>query len=379
MAVVSRAEHRRSNNALLISLTIHIVIVIALAGYPISRSFQQLSSAIAVEWVKNVPDPELKRNQPKQPIEKKFDPNRDPDLKAKTKISRASPSKVAWVREKSSRLVEKSVEINDAQRKDIIPEIMTAAKIKDSFSSISGLVSTDVGPVDGDGIVGDRVRAKGNGQGGRSGASILGLHGSGDGLAGGGGEGGGGILDPFGIIETIGEVGGTQKVIYCLDISASMSMGAKLPASVRSIKESMLQLGDFDEFNIVTFHSGISSFKKESVPATIKNIEKAYRFLDSFTARKIENNLGTDILAAMKYALNMEPSVIVLVTDIQPTRGEVDEERIAEEIKKLNKNNTRIYGIGIEVWEPKPDGRLAKLLKIITEQNGGRMRLTSSG
>ena len=48
-------------------------------------------------------------------------------------------------------------------------------------------------------------------------------------------------------------------------------------------------------------------------------------------------------------------------------------------VKRINKKNTRIYGIGVEVWEPKPDGRLAKLLKILTEQNGGQMRLASSG
>ncbi len=109
------------------------------------------------------------------------------------------------------------------------------------------------------------------------------------------------------------------------------------------------------------------------------NIEKASRFLNSFTSRTVENNLGTDILAALRYALNMEPSVIILITDIQPTRGEIDEKRIAEEVRKINKKNTRIYGVGVEVWEPSPTGRLARLLKILTEQNDGKMRLASSG
>ena len=123
---------------------------------------------------------------------------------------------------------------------------------------------------------------------------------------------------------------------------------------------------------------GLYSFREKAIPATIDNIEKAGRFLDSFTPRTLENNLGTDILAALKYALNMEPAVIVLITDIQPTRGVVDENRIAEEVRKINKN-TKIYGIGVEVWEPSPTGRLAKLLKMLTEQNHGEMHLASSG
>ncbi len=377
MAVVWKTAHRRSNNALLISMIIHVVVVMFLARQPISMSFKRLGSAISVDWIENVPEPKLKRQQPKQPVEKKFDPKRDPNLKAKSKLSRASPSKIAWVKEKSDRLVERSVEINDAKRSETIPEIMTAAQIRDSYSTISGLVSTDVGPVDGKGIVGNQVRAKGSGQGGRSGVSIIGLGGDGDGLAGGGG--GGGILDPLGLINFMNESGSAQKVVYCLDVSASMSMGSKLSASKTSLKESLLQLGDFDQFNIITFHSRVRRFSKEPVPATMRNIEKAGKFLDKFTTTTIGNNLGTDILGVLRHALAMKPEIIVLITDIQPTSGEVDKDRIAEEVKRLNTNNARIYGIGVEVWEPKPDGKLAELLKILTEQNGGQMHLTSSG
>jgi len=377
MAVLSKAEHRRSNNALLISVIIHLIVVMMLAGQPISRNIKRLSSSISVDWVKDIPDPELKRQMPKQPVEKKFDPKRDPNLKAKSKVSRASPSKIAYVKKRSDRLVERSVEINDAKRSEVIPEIMTAAQVRDSYSTISGLVSTDVGPLDGDGVVGNQVRAKGSGEGGRSGISIIGLGGEGDGLAGGGG--GGGILDPLGIINFMNESGGAQKVVYCLDVSTSMSMGSKLSVSKQSLKESLLQLGDFDEFNIVTFHSRVRSFSKEPVPATMRNIEKAGRFLDKFDTRTIGNNLGTDILGALRHALAMNPAVIVLVTDIQPTAGEQDKDRIAEEVKRLNKGGTRIYGIGVEVWKPRPDGKLAELLKILTEQNGGQMHLSSSG
>jgi hypothetical protein len=378
MAMVWEKRRVWDNSFLVISLVLHIAVVAVLGGHKMGQYLEERGSAISVEWVKNVPEPKLERAMPKQPIPINFDPNRDPDLKGRKKLSKASPSKIAWVKKKSDRLVERSVEINDGPKRDSLPDIMTAAQIRDSLSSISGLISTEEGPIDGRGIVGNQVRARGSGQGDRSGLSVLGLDGDGSGLGTGGGGGGSGILDRLGIISFMNESEGPQKIIYCLDVSASMAAGAKLPVSVRSLKESLMQLSDFDNFNIVTFYTNVRSFKKQSVPATMENIEKASRFLDSFTPRNIENNLGTDILEALKYALGMNPSVIVLVTDIQPTRGEVDGERIAEEIKKINKS-ARIYGIGVEVWEPKPDGRLAKLLKILTEQNGGQMKLAGSG
>jgi len=368
-----KAVVRRSNNAFLISLCLHVILAIFLAGSPVKQYIRQYSSAIAIDWVSDIPEPELKRELPKQPIEMKFDPTRL-DLDAKKKASKASSSKLAWVKKRSDRLVERSVELNDADRSDTIPEIMTAARVRNSATNLSGMISTDVGPIDGRGIVGNQVRAAG--KGGKSGVSLLGLGGEGDGLFGGGG--GGGIIDRLGIINFMKESDGPQKVVYCLDVSASMTMGAKLPISIRSLKESMIHLAEFDKFNIVTFHSSVKSFRKEAMPATMENMDKAERFLDSFTTQNIENNQGTDILAALKYALSMEPSVIVLITDIQPTRGEVDDERIVAEVKELNKN-TRIYGIGVEVWEPSPTGRLAKLLKMLTEQNDGEMCLSSAG
>lgn len=169
-----------------------------------------------------------------------------------------------------------------------------------------------------------------------------------------------------------------RKIIYCLDVSASMAVGSKLDLSIKSIKESLLQLDDFDNFNIVTFYAGVKGFKDVMVPANSNNVQKAYKFLQSYDPRTIENNIGTDILAALRFAINQNPDVIVLVTDIQPTKGEVDPDKLVAEIKRINKT-TRIYGVGIETWEPAVNGKLAKLLKLLTEQNNGEMRLAKAG
>ncbi len=374
IAMISKIGQRWANsNALLISLSLHILVAIFIANLPIRHRIRWGGKPISVSWVKDVPDPELKRELPKKPIEMKFDPTRELTFRDKDKLSKASPHKIAYVKKKSDRLVERSVEINDAPRSDEIPEIMTETQIRNSQLTMSGLVSTDLAPIDGRGIVGDQVRAAGHGKGS---ASILELDGTGDELAGEGG--GGGLSDRLGIINFMKEAHDPQKVVYCLDVSSSMAKGSKLPAAVESLKESMMHLSDSDEFNIVTFYSEVRRFRKKAMPATPKNLGKAWRFLDSFTRQNVKRNRGTNILIALRHALRMKPSVIVLVTDMNPTRGEIDGSAIAAKVRRANKNNTRIYGIGVAVRELSPTGRLAKLLKLLAEQNDGKMRLASS-
>ena len=374
-------------------MTIHAVVFLTVMGIPIHNAVKKLASPINIEWVRNLPEPQLKTAvPPKELLQLKKESEKDMKDGSKKKTILASKSKITWVLKKSNRKIERSVEINKFPRSEKIPDVLTATKLKPDNSNLSGLISTKVGPVDGDGVVGNRVRAKGTGgEGTMRGATIIGLGGKGNGMWGDGTTGSGGgrgsgdgdgigkkLMDQLGIIDFLDEQGGAQKIIYCLDVSASMAIGSKLSLSVKSIKESLLQLDDFDRFNIVIFYSNVRSFKEDSVPATTSNVEKAKKFLDSFTAQNIEGNIGTDILAALKYSLSSNPDIIVLVTDIQPTKGEIDPDKLVQEVKKINKN-TKIYGVGIEVWEPAPNGKLTKLLKMLTEQNNGEMRLAKSG
>lgn len=389
---MTRMKRLMNNIPYLISVSIHVIVALAIMSVPIHNVAKKVGSSIDVAWVRDVAPPQLKKAEPpKDLIQLKKNSEKDMKDGSKKRTVLASASKITWVMKKSDRKVDRSVEINKFPRREAIPDVLTAAQLKTADSDLSSLISTKVGPIDGNGVVGNQVRAKGTGgEGTRSGATILGLGGrgdgtSGDGLTGSGGGRGSGkgdglgklIGDKLGIIDFLDELGGSQKVIYCLDVSASMAIGSKLDLSIKSIKESISQLDDTDQFNVVTFFSAVKSFRDEPVLATSSNIEKAQKFLNNITSRNIENNMGTDILGALKFALSTNPAVIVLVTDIQPTKGEVDPDVIAEEIKKINKN-TKIYGVGIEVWEPSPKGKLAKLLKLLTEQNNGEMRLAKA-
>jgi hypothetical protein len=391
---MEKSKRFKPSLPLIISLSIHIIAAFVVMWMPLNFVAKQIGSAVSVEWVNNMPEVSIKRSVtpvPKEFLQLKRQSEKDMKDGSRKKTILTSDSKLAWVLKKSNRKVDQSVEINKFPRRNSLPDLMTASELKPDTSNLSNLVSTRVGPVDGNGVVGNQVRAKGTGgKGLRSGATIVGLGGKGDGTSGDGTTGSGGGRgtgngdglgkngDRLGIIDFINEQGGAQKIIYCLDVSASMAVGNKLDLSIKSIKESLLQLDDFDNFNIITFYTGVKGFKDVMVPATSGNVEKAYKFLKSFDPRTIENNIGTDILATLKFALNQNPDVIVLVTDIQPTKGEVDPDKLVAEIKKINKT-TKIYGVGIEVWEPAPTGKLAKLLKLLTEQNNGEMRLAKSG
>ena len=94
-----------------------------------------------------------------------------------------------------------------------------------------------------------RVRAAGRGRGG---LGLIERYGTGDGDGSGGDGGGGGFLgipegwdkigDQLGMINFIRELSGPQQVVYCLDVSASMSAAGlrKLELSTESIRDALL-------------------------------------------------------------------------------------------------------------------------------------------
>ena len=117
------------------------------------------------------------------------------------------------------------------------------------------------------------------------------------------------------------------------------------------------------------------------IEANETNISRALIYLDTFTPERIQNNVGTNILAALDKAIKQNSSAIVLVTDGLPTtmKGhqiETDPEKILEFVSKHNVNKARIFVVALEIDLQHSPG--AYLLTSLAYQSKGDIKVVGS-
>ena len=280
------------------------------------------------------------------------------------------------VAELSFRVVIHDVENNTAPLDDNVSEIMTDAKLRDAeASNLSHLVSLP-GRTDGIGRVTGNVRAPGDGTGNRIGGPP-GIFGT-------------GRHSPYGkppihrdpppIIELPDAPNGANKVLYCLDISASMQAAGlkKLELAIQATKDSIMSLGNSDTFNVIVFSSDVKTMSKEMLPANEVNVKRTMQYLDNFTKESIQHNRGTNILTALETALMFDSSVIVLVTDGLPQtiaghNIETDTQTILNLVREKKHNHTDIYVVALEIDLERSVG--AQLLISLTQEHNGKLKV----
>ena len=334
-----------------------------------------------VEWVKEPPRPEVKTIKTKPPLKMEVrKPDENLALRSKEKLLESSRNRLTEVARLSQRIVRENLDVTTAPLTEKLPDVMTDVDLRESErSNISRPMSLRA---DGQGKVTGRVRMRGQ----RSGLDMVdSLGDSKDGLIGGGGSPGrlkklGKIKDKLGIIEFIEEAEGPQQVVFCLDVSASMQAAGlrKLELAIEAIKEALSSLDADDSFNIITFAANAKMGKRQLAPVTEKNIETVSKYLDRFTPEKIANSQGTNLLEAIETALDVNPSIIVLVTDGLPTTSpgkniEIDSTTILETVKAKNVNGASIYIVALEIDLKRSPG--AALLVDLVEQNSGEIKV----
>ena len=313
---------KRSNTAFIISLIIHTLAALILAHVHREGALRRGTRSLSVELNVKAPEPKLKKE------------------KIKLEQRDLNPERRS-VDRRITRLVRINREMNrtTAYRDVIIADDST--EFVDMETSDGGLQT--------DGSFSLRDGARGAGRSMKGGKTQL--------------------------VEFMDKSRGKRRIIYCLDVSASMGASNRLNLARNYLKDSLLALDSKkDSFNVITFSKSTRTFHPADLaPATRGNLDGALNFLNEYTPQNIKENRKTNLLAVLLRALEMKPNIIALVTDGLPTAGVTNPEKIIQTVRESNiDRNVRIFAIGMEMDAEQPE---AWLLKTIAEQNRGEHQL----
>jgi len=190
--------------------------------------------------------------------------------------------------------------------------------------------------------------------------NVAGLLGGGDGGPRTGAPGRGAV---FGARQ-VGGTGGAIHIVYALDISGSMHDGHKIDKAKEALKKALGELHRTDTFNIIVFKRDASTFRDDSVPATLVNVANAKAFVDD-----IRLGDGTNISRALDLALDMNGIThVYLMTDGEPNGGIADFNELRRFVRYKNTHGVKIMTLALGLGENFPGMRL---LKGIAEDNNG--------
>jgi Ca-activated chloride channel family protein len=143
-----------------------------------------------------------------------------------------------------------------------------------------------------------------------------------------------------------------------------MRDGHKIDKAKEALKKALGELRRTDTFNIIIFKRDASTFRDDSVPATLVNVANAKAFIDD-----IRIGDGTNISRAMDLALGMNGLThIYLMSDGEPNGGIADFGELRRFVRERNTHNIKIMTLALGLGENFPGMRL---LKGIADDNSG--------
>ncbi|XP_067243940.1 inter-alpha-trypsin inhibitor heavy chain H4-like [Chanodichthys erythropterus] len=139
-----------------------------------------------------------------------------------------------------------------------------------------------------------------------------------------------------------------KNVVFIIDQSSSMS-GIKMSQTRLAMLKILSDLAEDDHFGLITFSDKIKTWKPELLKATKGNVEEAKTFVEGITSEGY-----TDINAAVLKAVDMinkhhqedSASILILLTDGDPNRGETDQVEIQKNVKKAIDGKFPLYCLG---------------------------------
>ncbi|NXI67416.1 ITIH4 inhibitor, partial [Anseranas semipalmata] len=141
-----------------------------------------------------------------------------------------------------------------------------------------------------------------------------------------------------------------KNIVFVIDRSGSMA-GRKIEQTRDALLKILQDLRPEDHFSLITFSNKVAEWKSALLQATAENVASAAGFVQTITARG-----GTDINRALLTAVSMldkaerlperSVSMIILLTDGQPTSGESNVEVIQENIQKAVNGKYALFCLG---------------------------------
>ena len=146
-----------------------------------------------------------------------------------------------------------------------------------------------------------------------------------------------------------------RDLTFVVDVSGSMR-GRKMEQAKAAGRVILESLDRNDRFRVIDFSTDVHSFRDEFVAATPENVRAARRYIDGLRAEG-----STNISGALEEALDVDAtptqsgrlermSLVVFVTDGEPSVGERNPDAIAAVAARLRKG-ARVFacGVGAEV------------------------------
>ncbi len=158
--------------------------------------------------------------------------------------------------------------------------------------------------------------------------------------------------DPFYVLwstapdSLTGDLTKGRDMVFVADVSSSME-GDRLVQLKDALRSFVDLLTDKDHFNIITFSTGVVSFRSDLVAATPEEKNAARDFVSKIVAMGL-TNIDAALTKALKQTWTSSTEASVLfVTDGQPSWGVTQPDSIINAATRLNTSQVSIYTVGL--------------------------------
>ncbi|XP_029017487.1 inter-alpha-trypsin inhibitor heavy chain H2 [Betta splendens] len=145
-----------------------------------------------------------------------------------------------------------------------------------------------------------------------------------------------------------------KNIVFVIDVSGSM-WGVKMKQTVEAMQAILGDLSVDDQFSIIDFNHNVRCWSEELLPGSSIQVEDAKKYIQS-----IKPNGGTNINEALMRAVQMlvkasnqglisprSVSMIILVSDGDPTVGEIKLTTIQKNVKRVMREEFSLFSLGI--------------------------------